>query len=45
VAFGGVIFAPQLALTIGQLIEELEVAAKAGVPADFANRVQYLPFR
>lgn len=44
-SFKGVIYAPQLALTIGQFIEELELLAKAGVPADFANRVQYLPLR
>lgn len=45
VPFSGVIYAPQLALSIGQLIEELELLAKAGVPADFANRVLYLPLR
>ena len=45
VSFSGVIYAPQLALSIGQFIEELEVLAKAGLPADFANRVQYLPLR
>jgi hypothetical protein len=43
VPFGGVIYAPQLALSIGQFIEELELLAKAGVPADFVGRVQYLP--
>ncbi len=43
VAFGGVIYAPQLALPIGRLIEDLELLAKAGTPADFANAVQYLP--
>ena len=42
IVFNGVIYAPQLALTIGQLIEQLELLAKAGDPADFANRVQYL---
>jgi len=45
VVFNGVIYAPQLALTIGQLIEHLELLAKAGVPADFANAIQYLPPR
>ena len=45
VIFKGVIYAPQLALTTGQFIEELELLAKAGVPADFANAVQYLPLR
>jgi hypothetical protein len=45
VAFKGVIYAPQLALTTGLFIEQLELLAKAGVPADFANAVQYLPMR
>ena len=43
VPFQGVIYAPQLALSIGSCIEDLEIVAKAGVPDDFANRVQYLP--
>jgi hypothetical protein len=43
--FRGVIFAPQLALSIGQFIDELELLAKAGEPADFENAVQYLPLR
>jgi predicted nuclease of predicted toxin-antitoxin system len=43
--FTGVIYAPQLELSIGQFIEELEMLAKAGLPADFVNRVQYLPMR
>lgn len=45
VVFNGLIYAPQLALTTGRLIEQLELLAKAGVPADFANTVQYLPLR
>jgi hypothetical protein len=45
IGFNGVIYAPQLALTIGQIIEQLELLAKAGVPADFANTVQFLPLR
>jgi hypothetical protein len=45
VVYKGVIYAPQLALTTGQFIEQLELLAKAGVPADFANAVQYLPLR
>ena len=43
--FAGVIYSPQLELSIGQFIEELELVAKAGLPADFVNRVQYLPMR
>ena len=43
IAFAGVIYAPQMALSIGQFVEELELLAKAGVPDDFRNKVQYLP--
>ena len=43
--FAGVIYAPQLALSIGQFIDELELIAKAGEPADFSDRVTYLPLR
>jgi len=45
ISFLGVIYAPQLAMTTGQFIEQLELLAKAGVPADFTNAVQYLPLR
>ena len=45
VVFTGVIYAPQLALTIGKFIGDLELLAKAGAPADFTNAVQYLPLR
>jgi hypothetical protein len=45
VEFTGVIYAPQLVLSTGQFVEQLELLAKAGVPADFANSVQYLPLR
>lgn len=45
ISFPGVVYAPQLALSIGQFIEELDLLAKAGHPSDFANTVQYLPLR
>ncbi len=45
IPFRGVIYVPQLALSIGQFIEELDLLAPAGVPGDFANRVQYPPLR
>lgn len=41
--FPGVIYAPQLELSIGQAVEDLELLAKAGTPNDFASRVVYLP--
>ena len=45
ISFSSVIYVPQLALSIGQFIEELDLLAPAGVPGDFANRVQYPPLR
>jgi len=42
-AFAGVIYAPQLAITIGQAISDLELIAKVYDPADIANRVEFLP--
>jgi Domain of unknown function (DUF5615) len=41
--FGGVIYAHQLAITIGQAINDLEILAQAGTTEDFVNRVEYLP--
>ncbi len=41
--FGGVFYAHQLRITIGQAIEDLEFLAKVGSIGDFANRVEYLP--
>ena len=41
--FAGVIYAHQLAITIGRAVNDLEVLAQAGSPEEFANRVEYLP--
>ncbi|PWU12945.1 MAG: hypothetical protein C5B50_20370 [Verrucomicrobia bacterium] len=41
--FAGVIYVHQLALNIGNCVRDLEIIAKAGMPEDFANRVEYLP--
>jgi hypothetical protein len=43
--FAGVNYAPQLELSVGQFVEELEVLAKVLLPAGSVNRVQYLPMR
>ena len=43
IPFQGVIYAPQLGLSIGQCIEDLELLAKACESTELANRVQYLP--
>ena len=42
-SFGGVIYAHQLGITIGQAINDLKILAQAGRAEDFANRVEYLP--
>jgi len=41
--FGGVIYAHQTGITIGRAVHDLHILADAGKPADFANRVEYLP--
>lgn len=41
--FTGVIYAHQLAITIGQCVKDLELIAKAADPEDLANRVEFLP--
>lgn len=41
--FGGLIYAHQLALTIGQCVEELELICNACEPEELQDRVIYLP--
>jgi hypothetical protein len=41
--FAGVVYAHQLAITIGQCVADLEMLAQCGTPEDFANRVEFLP--
>ena len=43
--FAGVIYAPQIKITIGQFIADLELIAKVGESEDFANWVEYLPLK
>jgi hypothetical protein len=43
ISFPGVVFAPQLAITVGQAIRELELIAKVYEPDDIADRVEFLP--
>jgi hypothetical protein len=43
VMFGGVIYAYQDDVSIGQCVQDLEVIAAAGNEADVADRVIYLP--
>jgi hypothetical protein len=42
-SFSGVVYAHQLRVTIGRCIQDLELIAKATDPADWRNRVEYLP--
>lgn len=41
--FAGVIYVHQLAMSIGACVNDLELAARAGLPEDFMDRVEYLP--
>jgi hypothetical protein len=43
--FGGILYAHQLRISIGQLIDELELIAKASDIIDIENRIEYLPLR
>ncbi len=43
--FAGIIFAYPLRITLGQCIEDLELAAKVYDPPEMANRILYLPIR
>ena len=43
VAFGGVIYAHQLRISIGTCVRNLELIAKAGEPEALRDRVQFLP--
>jgi len=43
--FSGVIYAHQLTVTIGQMVEDLEIIAKATSPAEWRGRIEYLPLK
>jgi hypothetical protein len=43
VPFGGVVYAHQLAITVGQTIRDLDLLTKVYEPEDIENRVEYLP--
>jgi hypothetical protein len=42
--FAGVVYAHQLAISIGEAIRDLELIAKVLEPDDMRNRVEYLPY-
>lgn len=43
--FCGIVYAHQLRVSIGRCVDDLELIAKAGEPADLMNQVIFLPFR
>jgi len=45
IRFAGVIYAHQLNVTVGECIEDLEIVAGASEPAEWINRVEYLPLK
>lgn len=45
ITFGGVIFAAQRQITIGQMVTDLEIVATAGSPEDLDGQLLFLPLR
>jgi predicted nuclease of predicted toxin-antitoxin system len=43
IPFAGVVYAHQLAVTLGMCVKDLELICKAGEPDDLANRIDVLP--
>ena len=43
IEFAGLLYVHQLRLSVGQVVEDLEVAAKALDPEEIANRIEFLP--
>lgn len=43
--FGGVIYAPQLGVTIGRCIDDLELIAQCSDPDEWRSRTEYLPLK
>ncbi len=43
VPFAGVVYAHQLAITVGQTVRDLELLANVYEPEDIENRIEYLP--
>ena len=41
--FSGIVYAHQLAVTVGQCVRDLEIIAKAAQAGDLVNRVEFLP--
>jgi len=43
--FAGIVFAPQIEVTIGQLVRDLELIAQSSVAKEWLNSVEYLPLK
>lgn len=43
--FSGIVYAHQLRITIGQLVDDLELLVKATALAEWRERIEYLPLR
>lgn len=43
VSFGGIVYAHQLIVSVGDCVRDLELIGQAGEPEEFENSVQYLP--
>ncbi len=43
--FIGIIYAPQLDISINQVVSDLELIAHASMPEEWVSRVEYLPLK
>ena len=43
IPFQGVVYAHQIRVSIGKCVQDLEMTAKAGEPADLMNGIMFLP--
>jgi len=43
IPFHGIVYAHQLRVSIGRCVEDLELIAKVGAPADLMDQVMFLP--
>src|SRR5579872_5563811 len=43
--FAGVVYAPQLDISVGLCVRDLALIAQASEPEEWLNRVEYLPLR
>ena len=43
-SFSGIVYAHQLRITIGRMVEDLELIARATSQEEWQGRIEYLPF-